>query len=79
MSDSTKDAEASEPSSSGDDSGTDSAKKVGRKRTIDGNQLEPDDARKLEARRAYNRQCAAKGKTSPRHCPTVDMHARLFC
>lgn len=65
MSDSAKYAKASEPSSSEDDSGIDSAKNVGRKRMIDENQLEPDDARKLEARRAYNRQCAAKGKTSP--------------
>ena len=37
------------------------AKNVGRKRTIDESTLNPDDARKLETRRAYNRQCAAKG------------------
>ena len=38
------------------------AKNVGRKRTIDESTLNPNDARKLETRRAYNRQCAAKGK-----------------
>ena len=38
------------------------AKNVGRKRTIDESTLNPEEARKLETRRAYNRQCAAKGK-----------------
>ena len=37
------------------------AKNVGRKRTIDESALNPDESRKLETRRAYNRQCAAKG------------------
>jgi len=37
------------------------AKNVGRKRTIDESTLNPEEARKLETRRAYNRQCAAKG------------------
>ena len=38
------------------------AKNVGRKRTIDESKLNPEEARKLETRRAYNRHCAAKGK-----------------
>ena len=38
------------------------AKNVGRKRTIDESALNPDESRKLETRRAYNRQCAAKGE-----------------
>jgi hypothetical protein len=37
------------------------AKGVGRKRTIDESLLDPEELRKLESRRAYNRQCAAKG------------------
>lgn len=40
------------------------AQNVGRKRMIDESILSPEEARKLEERRAYNRQCAAQGK----HC-----------
>jgi len=38
------------------------AQNVGRKRMIDESTLSPEEARKLEERRAYNRQCAAQGK-----------------
>jgi hypothetical protein len=38
------------------------AKNVGRKRTIDESLLPPEEAKKLESRRAYNRQCAAKAR-----------------
>jgi len=37
------------------------AKEVGRKREVDASLLEPEAKRKLEVRRAYNRQCAALG------------------
>jgi len=39
------------------------AMNVGRKRTIDESTLDADERQKLEVRRAYNRQCAAKGMT----------------
>jgi len=41
------------------------AKHEGRKRMIDETKLCPDEARKLEIRRAYNRQNAAQGKVTP--------------
>lgn len=55
-----------QPSVASDESGStnsnpEEAKCVGRKRTIDESILEADELRKLESRRAYNRQCAAKG------------------
>jgi hypothetical protein len=44
-----------------DDTNADESKASGRKRTIDESHLDPEEIKKLESRRAYNRQCAAKG------------------
>jgi len=37
------------------------AKNVGRKRMVDETTLTPEEAEQLEAKRAYNRRCAAEG------------------
>lgn len=52
----------SEDTNSASDQASTEAKSVGRKRTIDETLLDPDELRKLESRRAYNRQCAAKAR-----------------
>lgn len=59
----TKEEDASESSTEHVTSDTSDAeaRNVGRKRSIDESNLEPDERKKLESRRAYNRQCAAKG------------------
>jgi hypothetical protein len=58
---SSREASVSEEDDNNSSKDPDAAKNVGRKRTIDESILEPDDLKKLESRRAYNRQCAAKG------------------
>lgn len=63
--------EAAMPSASDEDdemSGEAIKNVAGRKRTIDETKLDPEEARKLESRRAYNRQCAAKGKNDTVFC-----------
>ena len=49
-----------------------SAHKVGRKRIIDETKLDPEEAKLLEVKRAYNRECAAKARKKSR-----DMIAHL--
>lgn len=59
--------------------GTGSREVTARKRTIDESQLDQDDLGKLENRRAYNRQCAAKGELSYLVLASVDgSHILLF-